>query len=272
VSAAAPGRRGVVRSADGTRIAWRREGGGPPIVLVHGTLGDAHAWDALAAQLSARFELVVYDRRGRGDSGPGAEPYALAREVDDLAAVLADVGEGATLFGHSFGGAVALELARTAPGTFARLVLYEPPLGALRPAGARRDLAACRQLIEQGRREEGLALGIERLSSVTPDELAAVRASPTWALFVQRADTFLRETEAILDLGADGARYADVVAPTLLLVGESSVAQAHDATAALAAALPSSTVTTLPREGHVATVTAPALVAAALVAFLAPFA
>src|SRR3712207_198593 len=78
----------IVRSADGTRIAVERCGSGPPVVLVVGAFCDRTAAAPLAEALAAHATVHAYDRRGRGDSGTGG-PYAVEREVDDLAAVVA---------------------------------------------------------------------------------------------------------------------------------------------------------------------------------------
>lgn len=68
-----------VTSRDGTRIAYRRVGGGPPVVALHGALGSWRSWLAVAERLAARFQFVLVDRRGRGDSEEGASPHTLAR-------------------------------------------------------------------------------------------------------------------------------------------------------------------------------------------------
>ena len=114
------------RSADGTAIAFDRSGEGPAIVVVGGALADRSAFASLAARLAPRFTVIAFDRRGRGDSGDTA-PYAVEREVEDIAALLDEAGDSAFLFGHSSGAVLALETARTLPGRVSKLALYEPP-------------------------------------------------------------------------------------------------------------------------------------------------
>ena len=83
----------TVTSPDGTPIAYDRAGTGEPLVLVGGTFSYRRypSQVKLAELLSARFTVYSYDRRGRGDSGDTA-PYAIDREVEDLAAVIAAAG------------------------------------------------------------------------------------------------------------------------------------------------------------------------------------
>ncbi len=121
-------------SRDGTAIAFDRMGEGPPLVLVDGALSHRGLgpMGGLADALAADFAVYRYDRRGRGESGDTA-PYAVAREVEDLEAVIAQAGGAAAVFGISSGGALALEAAaERTPGH---------PAGAVRAALRRR---ACR--------------------------------------------------------------------------------------------------------------------------------
>ena len=112
-------------SGDGTRIAYETVGSGPPVVIVSGAFGDRAAARELAAALSGRFTAAGYDRRGRGDSGD-TPPYAPARERDDLRAVIDALGGSAFVYGHSSGGALALD-AVAAGLPITKLAVYEPP-------------------------------------------------------------------------------------------------------------------------------------------------
>lgn len=97
----------TTRSADGTTIAYQAYGDGRPIVFVGGATQRKEDWIELAQALrGAGFTAVTYDRRGRGDSGDTA-PYAVQREVEDLAAVIAANGGTAGVHGQSSGGALA---------------------------------------------------------------------------------------------------------------------------------------------------------------------
>lgn len=115
----------TVKSADGTPIVFDRLGDGPPVVLVTGALCDRSATRALAEELARTFTVINYDRRGRGDSDDTA-PYAVQREIEDLAALITEAGGTAAVYGHSSGAALALHAA--AHGLpITRLVLHEPP-------------------------------------------------------------------------------------------------------------------------------------------------
>ena len=91
-------------SRDGTEIGYFTSGVGPPLVLVHGGLGDHTRWGALRPHLEPHVTVHAMDRRGRGASGdhPG---YSIEREYEDVAAVVDDIAESSgarvSVYGHS---------------------------------------------------------------------------------------------------------------------------------------------------------------------------
>ena len=99
-----------ITSPDGTRIAYEQSGQGPALVIVGGVLGDHSQQAGLAQLLSEHFTVYNFDRRGHGESGD-TPPYALEREVEDLAAMLDVAGGSAFVYGTSGPGVLALEAA-----------------------------------------------------------------------------------------------------------------------------------------------------------------
>jgi pimeloyl-ACP methyl ester carboxylesterase len=117
----------TITSADGTTIAFDRTGAGPALILVDGAMcyRAAGPMRPLAERLTGSFTVYTYDRRGRGESGD-TPPYTIDREVEDLAALVAEAGGTAYGYGISSGG--ALLLAAAAAGVeFNRLAFYEVP-------------------------------------------------------------------------------------------------------------------------------------------------
>jgi pimeloyl-ACP methyl ester carboxylesterase len=84
----------TVTSKDGTSIAFDRAGAGPPVVLISGGPSDRSGNAQLAELLAPHVTVYNYDRRGRGDSGD-TPPYAVDRDYEDLAAVIAEAGGAA---------------------------------------------------------------------------------------------------------------------------------------------------------------------------------
>ncbi len=114
-----------VISKDGTVIAFDQSGEGPALILVGGAF-QHRAIDPRTAQLAAllaqHFTVFHYDRRGRGDSSD-TQPYAVEREVEDLAALIKEAGGQAAVFGMSSGGVLALEAAKSGLA-ITKLALY----------------------------------------------------------------------------------------------------------------------------------------------------
>lgn len=120
----------TVISKDGTRIAYETMGSGPPLILVDGAMcyRDFGPMRDLARTLTDRFTVIIFDRRGRGESGD-TKPYAAEREVEDLIALIDGPGKGSVyLYGCSSGAALSLETANAAPGKVRKLILYEMPI------------------------------------------------------------------------------------------------------------------------------------------------
>src|SRR5918997_6374680 len=120
----ARGRQVTITSKDGTQIAYRRSGEGPPLVLVHGTAANHSRWSPVLPALEKRFTVYAMDRRGRGGSGD-ADGYAVHREFEDVTAVIDSIGEPVNLLGHSYGALLALEAALLTRN-IRKLVLYDP--------------------------------------------------------------------------------------------------------------------------------------------------
>jgi pimeloyl-ACP methyl ester carboxylesterase len=262
-----------VVSRDGTEIAYWTAGTGPPLVLVHGAVADHTRFDPLLAYLAPHATVHAVDRRGRGASGD-APDYHLARELEDVAAVVDAVAEAAgtrvDLYGHSFGGLCAFGAA-TLTASIRRLVLYEgwprvdPDAWAV-PPGVRERLDA---LLAAGDREAVVETVFREVVMVPEEELRALRARPSWPARVAAAHTIARELRAIDDDGVfDPEQAARITVPTLLLTGSDSPDPAAADAGAVAAALADARVVVLPGQQHVADALAPETVAGQMVAFL----
>lgn len=256
-----------VTSADGTPIAFERLGHGSPIVLVSGLLCDRQVLRPLAEQLAQQFSAITYDRRGRGASGDTA-PYAVEREVEDLGALLAEVGGSAALYGHSSGAGLALHAAASGlPIT--RLVLHEPPYGPDDDASKRhaRELAERVQAaLARGRRADAVALFFAA-AGLPPEQVAELSRDP-WRMGL--ALTMPYDFAVMGDLSQGGTipeELARTIAiPTLVLAGGASPSFFQATAARLAALLPNATSTLLEGQDH----GAPAeIVAPAVAAFCA---
>lgn len=125
---------------------WGRGGDGPLLLAVHGITSSHLAWSVVGERLGADHRLVAVDLRGRGGSRDLPGPYGLARHAADLVRVIEAYGGGpVVVLGHSMGGFVAVELARSHPELVRRLVLVDG--GALLPAPPGLDATADEQAV-----------------------------------------------------------------------------------------------------------------------------
>lgn len=114
----------TVVSRDGATISYLSVGSGPAVLVVPGALSTASDYLPFATALAERFTVHIIERRGRGFSSPQGDNYSMLKECEDVLALQQKTG-ASLLVGHSFGGLVALEVARNNP-SFTRVGVYEP--------------------------------------------------------------------------------------------------------------------------------------------------
>jgi pimeloyl-ACP methyl ester carboxylesterase len=241
----------TVTSTDGTTIAYERTGSGPPLVLVDGAMcyRGAGPMGPLAALLSDTFTVYTYDRRGRGESSDTL-PYAVAREVEDLQALIAQSGGEAHVYGISSGAALALATAAAGPGV-TRLALYEPPFLAEVEEGARNKeyTERLRELLDAGRKGDAVALFMTHVG-LPAEAIAGIRAQPGWARMEAIAPTLAYDDEVLAD-GRVPRRVASTIrVPALVLSGAASPQRLQAAAQVTAEALPTADHRTLDGQTH----------------------
>lgn len=237
-------------SRDSTRIACQRTGEGPAVILVSGAMSTGATVAPLAARLSDRCSVIVYDRRGRGGSGNTA-PYAVDREVEDLAALIAAAGGEASLYGISSGGALALRAAASQLPV-RQVAVYEVPFTDRGQRGAKERTQYTRNLTEAlaaGRRGDAVELFL-RLTGLAPEVIATARQSPMWADMEAIAHTLAYDDAVLGDGLVPRERLASITVPVLALAGDASPEWLRRASEAIAQAAPRGTHRTLAGQTH----------------------
>ncbi|MEU1407170.1 alpha/beta hydrolase [Streptomyces sp. NPDC005728] len=237
-------------SRDGTSLAYGVIGQGPTVILVSGAMSTGGTVLPLAHRLADRCTAVVYDRRGRGESGDTA-PYAVAREVEDLAALIDAVGGAAALFGVSSGGALVLEAA--ASGLPVRqAAVYEVPFADFRAGGAEQMTEYTANLDEalaDGRRGDAVQLFL-RLTGLAEEMIQGARQSPMWAGMEAVAPS-LAYDNAVMGGGLlPRERLAAISVPVLSVAGGASPQWLREAGRAVAEAAPQGTYSVLEGQTH----------------------
>jgi pimeloyl-ACP methyl ester carboxylesterase len=225
-----------VTSADGTRIAYEQSGTGRPIVFVTGAFNDHHTAVPLAERLAGDFTVITYDRRARGESGD-TRPYAIEREVDDLAALIDLAGGSAAVFGYSSGALLALyAAAEKLPIT--RLALYEAPF-AIESWRQKTDLPErLDDLMAQGRRGEAVSLFQAEGIGLPAEMVAQIRQSPMFGALEAIAQSTVYDATITRAYTEPDPALIAVPLPVLVMNGAATWPPLPQAARNLAKALP----------------------------------
>jgi hypothetical protein len=245
----------TVASADGTSIAYEVFGAGPLLIAVCGATCDRALMRSTAQALGRHFTTVNYDRRGRGDSGDTL-PYAVDREIEDIAALIDRIGGPAHLYGHSSGAGLVLH-AVAAGLPVDQFVLHDPPYSPDDESsrdGARRYGQTIRSLLAQDRRADALETFC-RLTGMPEEVIDGMRGSHRWAELTALAPTLAYDSAVMGDLESGGAVPEDVVVrvprPGLVLVGGASPPFMMEVGRRLAHLLPEGRLHVVEGHGHV---------------------
>jgi pimeloyl-ACP methyl ester carboxylesterase len=263
---------------DGGELEYEVRGSGEPVLLIHGVV-LADALTPLLAQpaLAEKFRLVHYHRRGYVGSCQHAGPYSLGQQAADAQALLDHLGvERTHVVGHSYGGAIGLQLALEAPERVASLALLEP-VGIAAPGVAafvREVVQPAGERFARGDTAGAVAVFLRGACGPQMREVAD-RALPPGAYDLAAADTdtfFLVEGPAIDQwrFGPDEA--ARVTQPVLLVLGTDSDAVTPmfgEMNAALSQWLPRAESAELPGATHALQMMNPVGTAELLAGFLA---
>ncbi len=247
----------TVTSNDGSRIAYDRLGSGPAVILVAGALGyrKFKKMEELAKLLAGSCTVINYDRRGRGDSTE-VKPFALEREIEDIAALIEAAGGSASLWGWSSGGALALRAAGRGIGV-ERVAIYEVPFvvtpGAERPTpdyGERLD-----ELVAAGDRNAAVRHFMRNAIGVPAPFVALMRLTPMWKGLKATAHTLPYDWAALgkhrmYGAPLDAQEWAAVTVPTLVVYGAKSAPVLQQGSRALAEVLPDAELRELEGVGH----------------------
>jgi pimeloyl-ACP methyl ester carboxylesterase len=238
----------TVTSTDGTVIAYERTGQGRALILIDaaGHYREFTSFAGLIGLLAPTFAVYHYDRRGRGHS-TDTQPYAVGREVDDLAALIAEAGGFAYVYAFSSGGLLALHAAM-AGLPIPRMALLEPPIELNEDRSAQRlfsrelsNLLAARQ---PDRATEFYLTGIG-----VPDEIvASMRGSASWSAMESVAPTLVYDS--LISEVTSFDLLTSVTVPTLVLDSEGSSDDLTGMAAMVAGALPKGLHRSLAGEWH----------------------
>ncbi len=235
-------------SPDGTTIAYDSVGTGPGLILIAGAFTDRSYYVPLVTALSSAFTVITYDRRGRGDSTDTA-PYAIERELEDLAAVRDATG---AVFAYADSSGVMVLLRSVAAGTpFQKLVVMEPPFrveGA--PPAPDRYLERLQNFIATGTPGAAAELFIVEAVGQPQAAVDALKSGPLWKSLEAMAPTLIYDALQMGDSSLPADLLSTIAVETLAIHSTSSPTWLQTATTQTAAALRKGRLLALPGAFH----------------------
>jgi pimeloyl-ACP methyl ester carboxylesterase len=252
-------------------ITYRSLGEGTPLLLLHATLSSSHQLRALASRLAERHRVLAVDRRGSGDSamaaGTPASPVDVDQHVADLVALIeAEALHACAVVGHSYGGCLALELAARRPDLVTASWVYEPPYGPLAPPAVAARMADVARRTVEAQAQRGPAAAAEVFMAGVSGQAAVDALSTAARARIGRAGAGAVADALLLGLDADGL--GRIACPVAIATGGASQPFYVEIAAALAQRIPGAIVSRLPGADHMAPVTRPDIIAAAVETFL----
>ena len=254
------------------------QGSGEPVVMLHSSGASGAQWRALADKLSEHFHVLAPDLYGYGATSDwrGDGPFSLVHEAALVTAVMDRLQEPVHLVGHSYGGAVALHIARMQRERLRSLSLYEPVAFHLLRTGDALDEAALREITQAaggvaqahaaGNPATGAARFIDYWSG--PGTWAGMSTARQEAM-ASRVGKVMLDFQALFREPACVRDFERLDVPTLLLQGDRSPLSARRVARLLSRALPSLRLDTVRGAGHMAPMTHRDIVNEHIVAYLA---
>jgi pimeloyl-ACP methyl ester carboxylesterase len=248
----------------GTSVEVHEQGSGEPVVLLHSSGASGAQWRALADQLGTRFHVLAPDLHGYGatDGWTGPGTFSLAHEAALVTALMDSVRQPVHLVGHSYGGAVALHIARTQPDRVRSLSLFEPVAFHLLRTGDALDEAALREISQAatvvahavacGDAVTGAAYFVDYWSG--PGTWAALAPARQDAM-ASRVGKVVLDFQALFREPACAREFEQLHVPTLLMQGERSPLSARRVSRLLSRALPALRSAIFRGAGHMAPLT-----------------
>lgn len=249
----------AVRSADGTLIAYDAVGpeNAPVIIRVDGAATFRAldpGRDEFTANLRSQFQIVSYDRRGRGES-EDSPIYSIDKEVEDVSALLERFGGHGYVLGLSSGAVLALRCA-AAGLPIDGLAAYEPPfiVSPDRDPVTPDYVNRVQGVVADGRPGEAVRIFMTEAVGMPSAAVQSMTELPFWPALAQIGHTIAYDGHIMGGTMSGNPNeldaFTNVEVPALVMCGAASEEWLHEAAIQLVQRLPSGTIQVLPGQTH----------------------
>lgn len=230
---------------NGIELAYERHGKGSPLVLLHGYPLDHHLWDEVVPLLKDKFDLIIPDLRGFGESTTVNTPYTMDDFASDIAGLLDQLGiQKTAIAGHSMGGYVALAFARLYPERMNGLALVSS------------QVLADPLDRKEGRYKSAADVAEKGIGGVVETMTAKFTSNPQWQAFARKSMEMQQPAAYIGALKAMAERVdatpllSTLNYPVVVVHGDADVLIPIERAREVKAALPGSHLVEIPGTGH----------------------
>ena len=248
----------------------------PAVLLLHSSGMSSRQWARLSDALSPTHRVIAPDLLGSGENPPWPDnqSFDLSEDVDALERIVAGLAKPVHIVGHSYGGLLAVTLARRIPGRILSVAAYDPvAFGVLHGAGDAEGLADLERAGRNPLFTDDVRGGSDAWFEVFVDYWNGPGA---WRGMTQTGrGSFLRvgrkvflEVMSLIHDRTPASAYSIVTAPALFLGGARSPAAARRVIALLASAFPQGRALTIEGAGHMGPLTHGTTVNDAIVAHI----
>lgn len=238
-----------VNSKDGTKIVYTKTGSGPVLIQVLGALNKRGRGEKLAELIKSHFTVVSYDRRGRGDSEDAAS-YSVDKEVQDIEAIIDDLGGKAFLYGHSSGAILVLQAAQQLGKKIQGIAVYEVPYNSDPDAlkRAKEYKSALLTALENDDTAKAVELFVTSVG-VSDKQISAMKKLPMWKGLTAMASTLRYDTIELME-SYPSIQTKQISVPTIVIYGEASPTFMAETAKTLTAQIPKAIVHSLKDQTH----------------------
>jgi len=232
-------------------VAYQILGTGRPLVLLHPFPANHELWLPAAQALTSRYQLILPDLRGHGDSGAGAGPATMEKHAADIARILDHTGVGRVpLAGVSIGGYVLFEFWRRYRGRATALALCNTKAQADSPEAKASRLQAAAEVVERGTEPFFESMVPKLLGQTSRDSRPDLVDGALGMMRKMSAGNIAQVQRGMAERPDSLPDLKTINVPTLLITGDEDILTGPAEAELMRQNIPGSELKIIPRAGH----------------------